>query len=146
MAKMIKYGEVRAKNTTNYHNAKSTAMDYYLEHPIIVDGTQYMVNMDIRKVPETNGRFYIHSINTKKIGTLSFQFLYHFKFCSNNNFCIFEFVAKQTFYFHNAKYNYFEIKIVLHQLPFDFHCPSKAKYCLVFLTQIFHQPKHQQIL
>ena len=69
LAKMIKYGEVRAKNTTNYHNAKSTAMYYYLEHPIIVDGTQYMVNMDIRKVPETNGRFYIHSINTKKIGT-----------------------------------------------------------------------------
>lgn len=69
LAKMIKYGEVRAKNTTNYHNAKSTAMYYYLEHPIIVDGTQYMVNMDIRKVPKTNGRFYIHSINTKKIGT-----------------------------------------------------------------------------
>ena len=56
LAKMIKYGNVRAKY-------------YYLEHPIIVDGKQYMVNIDIKKVPGTNGRFYIHSINTKKIGT-----------------------------------------------------------------------------
>ena len=56
LAKMIKYGNVRAKY-------------YYLEHPIIIDGKQYMVNIDIKKVPGTNGRFYIHSINTKKIGT-----------------------------------------------------------------------------
>lgn len=69
LAKMIKYGEVRAKSATNYHNMKSTAKYYYLKHPIVVDGVQYMVNMDIRKVPDTNGRFYIHSINTKKIGT-----------------------------------------------------------------------------
>ena len=26
-----------------------------------------MVNIDIKKVPGTNGRFYIHSINTKKL-------------------------------------------------------------------------------
>lgn len=32
-----------------------------------MDGGQCMVNMDIRKVPDTNGRFYIHSINTKKL-------------------------------------------------------------------------------
>lgn len=38
LAKMIKYGEVRAKSATNYHNIKSTAKYYYLKHLIVVDG------------------------------------------------------------------------------------------------------------
>ena len=69
LAKMIKYGEIRANSATNYHNSNSTAEYYYLEHPITIDGNKYMVNMDIRKVPNYNGRFYIHSIDTKKVGT-----------------------------------------------------------------------------
>lgn len=66
---MIKYGEIRAKDAPNKHIPNSPARYYYLEHPITIDGSKYVVNMDIRKVPNTNGRFYIHSINTKKIGT-----------------------------------------------------------------------------
>lgn len=69
LAKMIKYGEVRNAQAKNYHNNNSTATYYYLEHPITIDGIKYMVNMDIRKVPNYNGRFYIHSVDTKKIGT-----------------------------------------------------------------------------
>lgn len=69
LAKMIKYGEIRANSATNYHNSSSTAEYYYLEHPITIDGNKYMVNMDIRKVPNYNGRFYIHSIDTKKVET-----------------------------------------------------------------------------
>ena len=68
LAKMIKYGEIRAKDAPNKHNPNSPARYYYLEHPININGINYMVNMDIRKVPNTNGRFYIHSIDTKKIG------------------------------------------------------------------------------
>ena len=68
LAKMIKYGHVRAIQASNYHNVKSPATYYYLEHPISIDGKQYMVNIDIRKVPNSNGRFYIHSVNTKKVG------------------------------------------------------------------------------
>ena len=55
--------------TKNYHNSNSPAEYYYLQHPISIDGVNYMVNMDIRKVPNMNGRFYIHSIDTKKVGT-----------------------------------------------------------------------------
>ncbi|MBR1376717.1 MAG: hypothetical protein IJ565_02775 [Bacilli bacterium] len=66
LAKMIKYGKIRSKTRPNDHNPKSTIQYYYLEHPIIVDGIKYMVNIDIRRVPNTNGRFYIHSISTKK--------------------------------------------------------------------------------
>lgn len=69
LAKMIKYGEIRAESALNYHNSNSPAQYYYLNHPINIDGKDYNVNIDIRKVPNSNGRFYIHSINTKKVGT-----------------------------------------------------------------------------
>jgi len=69
LAKMIKYGEIRTSEASNYHNSNSPAKYYYLQHPIIIDGVNYMVNMDIRKVPNINGRFYIHSIDTKKVET-----------------------------------------------------------------------------
>ena len=77
LAKMVKYGEVRAKPASNKHNPNSPAQYYYLEHPINIDGIKYMVNMDIRKVPNTNGRFYIYSITDniaqKKVGTVGNQ-------------------------------------------------------------------------
>ena len=69
LAKMIKYGEIRAEEASNYHNSNSPAQYYYLNHPINVNGKEYNVNIDIRKVPNSNVRFYIHSINTKKVGT-----------------------------------------------------------------------------
>lgn len=67
LAKMIKYGKVRSKNACNYHNKNSNAEYYYLKHPIIVDNEKYIVNMDIRKVPNAYGRFYIHSIKMNKV-------------------------------------------------------------------------------
>ena len=68
LAKMIKYGKVRSKPASNDHNFNSPAIYYYLQHPIIIDGICYIVNIDIRKVPYETGRFYIHSLKTKKIG------------------------------------------------------------------------------
>lgn len=67
LAKMIKYGKVRSKPADNNHNPNSPAKYYYLEHPIKIDNIEYMVNIDIRKVPNENGRFYIHSLKTKKL-------------------------------------------------------------------------------
>lgn len=61
LAKLIKYGEVRAKEASNYHNSKSEATYAYLTAPITVDGVTYNVDMDIRKSPRGN-RFYIHKI------------------------------------------------------------------------------------
>ena len=66
LAKMIKYGKVRCNKASNYHKPNSLAEYYYLMHPILIDGIKYVVNMDIRKVPNTIGRFYIHSIQTKE--------------------------------------------------------------------------------
>lgn len=67
LAKMIKHGKIRNNKASNYHNKNSTAEYYYLKHPIIIDNEEYMVNMDIRKVPQAHGRFYIHSVKTNKV-------------------------------------------------------------------------------
>lgn len=69
LAKMVKYGEIRANDQPNFHNLKSPTRYYYLKHPIIIDNKKYEVNMDIRKVPGCNGRFYIYSVTTKKTRT-----------------------------------------------------------------------------
>lgn len=66
LAKMIKHGKVRSNKASNYHNKNSSAEYYYLIHPIIIDNEKYMVNIDIRKVPNVSGRFYIHSVQTKR--------------------------------------------------------------------------------
>ncbi len=71
ITKMIKYGEVRAPEAPNYHDANSKVTYAYLEHPITIDGKQYMVNMDIRKSPNGENRFYIHCLNIKKETDLS---------------------------------------------------------------------------
>ena len=66
LAKMIKYGKIRSISKPNQHNINSKAVYFYLEHPIIIDNVEYIVNIDIRCIPNTNGRFYIHSVKTKK--------------------------------------------------------------------------------
>ena len=66
LANLIKYGEVRAEEAANYHNQNSKVRYAYLTAPIKIDGQEYMVNMDIRKSPNGENRFYIHSLNIKK--------------------------------------------------------------------------------
>lgn len=61
LAKLIKYGEVRSEDASNYHNVNSGSVFAYLTAPISVDGVNYTVNMDIKKTPDGN-RFYIHTI------------------------------------------------------------------------------------
>jgi len=61
LAKLIKYGEVRAEEANNYHNPNSKVTYAYLTSPIIVDGKKYNVNIDIRKSDRGN-KFYIHTI------------------------------------------------------------------------------------
>ncbi|MEG2052270.1 MAG: hypothetical protein RR012_08230 [Oscillospiraceae bacterium] len=49
LAKLIKYGEVRANEAANKHNPNSKVRYAYLVASITVDGKDYNMNMDIRK-------------------------------------------------------------------------------------------------
>ena len=62
LAKMIKYAEIRANSASNYHNPKSNLKYHYFKHPIFIDNKLYLAKIDIRKAPNINGRYYIHSI------------------------------------------------------------------------------------
>lgn len=66
LAKLIKYGEVRAPERGNYHNAKSGVRYAYLSAPATVDGESYTVTMDIRRSPNGENRFYIHDLKLNK--------------------------------------------------------------------------------
>lgn len=71
LAKMIKYGEVRAKDASNYHNPKSKIKFSYLKSPINIDGVNYDVTMDIKRLPNNDNIFYIHDLKIKKQETNS---------------------------------------------------------------------------
>lgn len=66
LAKLIKYGIIRSKEAKNYHNANSKVMYSYLEAPIIIDKITFKIKMDIRKSPNGQNRFYIHSLEIIK--------------------------------------------------------------------------------
>lgn len=72
LAKLIKYGEVRAPESGNYHNAKSGVRYAYLSAPATVDGVSYTVTMDIRRLPNGENRFYIHNLKINKTADASF--------------------------------------------------------------------------
>lgn len=65
LAKLIKYGEVRAPEASNYHNPNSPARYAYLIAPLRIDGVDYDVTMDIRRI-DKGDRFYIHKLNIKE--------------------------------------------------------------------------------
>ncbi len=71
LAKMIKYGEVRAKEASNYHNPKSRVRFSYLKSSINIDGINYDVTMDIKRLPNNDNIFYIHDLKIKKQETNS---------------------------------------------------------------------------
>ena len=71
LAKMIKYGEVRAKDAYNYHNPRSEAKFSYLKSQINIDGVNYDVTMDIKRLPNNDNIFYIHDLKIKKQETNS---------------------------------------------------------------------------
>lgn len=71
LANLIKYGEVRAQEAANKHNPNSSVRYAYLTAPLRVDGQNYIVNMDIRKSPEGENRFYIHSLQVNNNATSS---------------------------------------------------------------------------
>ena len=66
LANLIKYGEVRAAEAGNYHNPNSKVRYAYLKAPLEIDGDSYIVNMDIRRSPNGENRFYIHSLKINK--------------------------------------------------------------------------------
>ncbi|MGI5891734.1 MAG: hypothetical protein ACOX7H_03225, partial [Bacillota bacterium] len=71
LAKLIKYGEVRANEAYNKHDSNSKVRYAYLKSPIIINGVQYNVTMDIRRSPHGQNRFYIHDLKIKKIDSTS---------------------------------------------------------------------------
>lgn len=72
LAKLIKYGEVRAPESGNYHNPKSGVRYAYLSAPATVDGESYTVTMDIRRLQNGENRFYIHNLKINKTADASF--------------------------------------------------------------------------
>lgn len=71
LAKLIKYGEVRAPEASNYHDPNSKVKYSYLVAPITIDGKKYDITMDIRKSPKGENRFYIHNLSIKNEVDLS---------------------------------------------------------------------------
>ena len=67
LPKLIKYGEVRSKEASNYHNPQSKLRYAYLVGPASIDGKEYSVNIDIRRAPTGENNFYIHSVNEIQI-------------------------------------------------------------------------------
>lgn len=58
---MIRYAEVVNENEKNYHSKEGSPF-LVLNHPAIVDGENYNVEIKIRKTPVEN-KFYIHNMN-----------------------------------------------------------------------------------
>lgn len=73
LAKMIKYGEVRAKDSFNYHNPRSETKFSYLKSSINIDSVNYDVTMDIKRLPSNENIFYIHALKIKKQETNSLR-------------------------------------------------------------------------
>ena len=69
LAKLIKYGEVRAPEAGNYHDPTSEVTYAYLKAPLTIDGAGYLVSMDIRKSPRHGNRFYIHKLEVQTDGS-----------------------------------------------------------------------------
>ncbi len=60
---MIRYAEVVSENEKNYHSKEGSPF-LVLNHPAIVDGENYNVEIKIKKTPVEN-KFYIHNMNLK---------------------------------------------------------------------------------
>lgn len=58
---MIRYAEVVNDNEKNYHSKEGSSF-LVLNHPAIVDGENYNVEIKIKKTPAEN-KFYIHNMN-----------------------------------------------------------------------------------
>lgn len=71
LAKLVKYGKIRCKEATDYHNIKSKVKYAYLVYQIYIDNTPYKVTMDIRKYPNGENRFYIHNLSLQNKSDLS---------------------------------------------------------------------------
>ena len=71
LAKMIKYGEVRASDAPNKHDSKSKVRFGYLKSSINIDGINYYVTMDIKRLPNSENIFHIHNLKIKKQETNS---------------------------------------------------------------------------
>ena len=65
LAKLIKYANVRAPEANNYHNCNSKVRYMYLKSFININKKEYEVNIDIRKSPNGENKFYIHSFKIK---------------------------------------------------------------------------------
>ena len=60
---MIRYAEVVNENEKNYHSKEGSSF-LVLNHPAIVDGENYNVEIKIKKTPVEN-KFYIHNMTLK---------------------------------------------------------------------------------
>lgn len=66
LAKLIKHGRKRAEDAANYHDKNSKVIFSYLESFVEIENVVYKINIDIRKSPNGENRFYIHSFQKNK--------------------------------------------------------------------------------
>ena len=66
LPELIRTGTVRAPEKGNFKNATYKSSFVYLKNEIEIDGKEYLVTMDIKKLPDNSNRFYIHDIKIKE--------------------------------------------------------------------------------
>lgn len=66
LPELIRTGTVRAPEKENFKNATYKSSFVYLKNEIEIDGKEYLVTMDIKKLPDNSNRFYIHDIKLKE--------------------------------------------------------------------------------
>lgn len=66
LPELIRTGTVRAAEKENFKNAASKTSFVYLKNEIEIDGKEYLVTMDIKKLSDNSNRFYIHDIKIKE--------------------------------------------------------------------------------
>lgn len=66
LPELIRTGTVRAPEKGNFKNATYKSSFVYLKNEIEIGGKEYLVTMDIKKLPDNSNRFYIHDIKIKE--------------------------------------------------------------------------------
>lgn len=66
LPELIRTGKVRAPEAKNYHDLTSKSTYVYLENEFSMHGKDFAVTIDIKKLPDSTNRFYIHDIKIKE--------------------------------------------------------------------------------
>lgn len=66
LPELIRTGTVRSPEKGNFKNPASRTSFIYLQNEMQIDGKEYLVTLDIKKLSDDSNRFYIHNIKIKE--------------------------------------------------------------------------------